>query len=188
MDRLSDEQLINQVMGGDRSALETLVERYHGPLLGYLFRLTNGNRSQAEDLVQETFIQLLRQTSYQPGRPFKPWLYSIATHLAIDYFRSPAANPSISVDSDEWVEPSDPAPGPEQQQLLNSEGEIVRVAISELDKSYQAAVLLRFYQGLTLEEIAFTLQIPLGTVKSRLSVGIQRLRGLLIRLDKGAGH
>jgi RNA polymerase sigma-70 factor (ECF subfamily) len=183
MDPLSDEQLIGEVMSGNRSALEPLVARYHAALLGYLYRLTNGNRPLAEDLVQETFIHLLRQGTYRAGRPFKPWLYSIATHLAYDYFRSQSNRRTILMGEKliaDWV---DPAPGPEEQVQVQAEGETVATAIASLGEEYRAALLLRFYQGMSLQEIAEALEIPLGTVKSRLSVGVQHLRALITRIE-----
>jgi RNA polymerase sigma-70 factor (ECF subfamily) len=161
------------------------VERYHAPLLGYLYRLTDGNRPLAEDLVQETFIRLLRQDSYQTGRPFKPWLYSIATHLAYDHFKSSSARRIIHADEQvqsKWV---DPAPGPEEQIQGDNRAEGITTALNQLGEEYRVTLLLRFYEGLSLKEIADVLQIPLGTVKSRLSVGTMRLRGLLVRFERG---
>jgi RNA polymerase sigma-70 factor (ECF subfamily) len=185
INRWSDEQLISEVMNGNKSALEPLVTRYHTALLGYLYRLTNGNRLLAEDLVQETFIHLLRQGSYQASRPFKPWLYSIATHLAYDAFRSQSNRRMILMDEDTMANWVDPAPGPEQQVQMKTEGEVIAAALARLGDEYRAALLLRFYQGLSLQEIAEALTLPLGTVKSRLSVGAQRLRGLLTRTEQG---
>jgi RNA polymerase sigma-70 factor, ECF subfamily len=185
INRWSDEQLISAVMSGDKSSLEPLVARYHTALLGYLYRLTNGNLPLAEDLVQETFIRVLRQGSYQAGQPFKPWLYSIATHLAYDAFRSQSNRRMILVDEDTMANWVDPAPGPEQQVQVKAEGEVIAAALARLGDEYRAALLLRFYQGLSLQEIAETLEIPLGTVKSRLSVGAQHLRGLIIRFEQG---
>ena len=175
-----------QVMLGSRALLEILVGRYHRPLLGYLYRLTNGNRLLAEDLVQETFIRVLRQDSYQANRPFKPWIYSIATHLAYDTFRSRSSRQqALTTDSEAVADWADPAPGPEELFQAANEREIVKAALAELKQEYRAAILLRFYEGLSLQEIAVALQIPLGTVKSRLSVGVQRLSALMKRFEKG---
>ncbi len=184
-DPLSDEQIIAQVMLGKRASLEILVERYHKLLFGYLYRLTNGNRPLAEDLVQETFLRVLQQDSYQTQRPFKPWLYSIATHLAYDYFRSAQARRTINTDENGFSDCADPQPAPEEIAQTVDEGEVIASAIGQLGEEYRAALFLRFYQGLCLQEIAQTLQIPLGTVKSRLSVGAARLRELLVDYEKG---
>jgi RNA polymerase sigma-70 factor, ECF subfamily len=90
MQERSDEQLMTAVMAGDQVALAALVTRHHAPLLGYLYRLVGGDRQLSEDLVQETLLHVLRQRTYQAARPFKPWLYTIATNLARDYFKSAA--------------------------------------------------------------------------------------------------
>ncbi len=90
MHESSDEQLMAAVMAGDQLALAALVTRHHAPLLGYLYRLTGGDRPLAEDLVQETFLRMLRQRTRPADRPFKPWLYKIATNLARDHFKSAA--------------------------------------------------------------------------------------------------
>jgi RNA polymerase sigma-70 factor, ECF subfamily len=90
MQEKSDEHLMAAVQAGDQVALAALVTRRHGPLLGYLYRLVGGDRQLAEDLVQETMLHVLRQRTYQVGRPFKPWLYRIATNLARDSFKSAA--------------------------------------------------------------------------------------------------
>lgn len=182
---LSDEQLIARVLEGEQSALAPLVERHHGPLFGYLYRLTHGQRQLAEDLVQDTFVRILQQDSFQPGRPFKPWLYAIATHLAYDHFRRAAARPSMSLEDPNQPEMYDARPGPEEQVQAATDSQAVVQAIRELAPEYQAALLLRFYGGLCLQEIAEALGIPMGTVKSRLSVGTHRLRDLLVGLKEG---
>ena len=178
---MDDEQLMARLMAGDEAALAALVVRHHSPLLGYLFRLCQGDRALAEDLVQESFIRVLRQVSYQAGRPFKPWLYAIATNLARDYFKSAAVRytEATSPDDASLTGLCDIAPGPEELALSAEKGSEVAAALGQLGPEYRAAVVLRFYNGLSLQEIAQTLQIPLGTVKSRLSVGTHRLRDLL---------
>jgi RNA polymerase sigma-70 factor (ECF subfamily) len=178
---LNDEQLMLKVMGGDEAALGILVERHHSSLLGYLYRLNNGDRTLAEDLVQESFLRILRRVNFQPGRPFKPWLYAIATNLSRDHFRSAFTRYSVLSSSEEerLSNMHDSEPGPEEMVLLAEKGSEVARAISQLGPEYRAALLLRFYNDLSLQEIAQALHIPVGTVKSRLSVGIRRLRELL---------
>lgn len=182
---LNDEQLIAMVMAGEQAALAPLVERYHRLLFGYLYRLTNGNQLLAEDLVQDTFVHLLQQATYQPGRPFKPWLYSIATHLAYDYFRSAAVRRNEPLDHPTHHDLPDAAFGPEDQTQIAEEGQAVRQALLQLGEAYRPALLLRFYSGMSLQEISQILDIPIGTVKSRLSMGEKRLRSLLVGSREG---
>lgn len=183
----SDEQLMDAVMAGDQPALAALVTRHHAPLLGYLYRLVDGDRQLADDLVQETLLRMLRQRTYQTGRPVKPWLYAIATNLARDHFKSAAVRRA-------WRDGDGPGalayladgdPSPEDRALASERGREVRAALARLGEEHRVVLMLRYYQGFTLQEIAETLQIPLGTVKSRLSVGVRRLRDLLSPVEKG---
>lgn len=187
MQESSDEQLMTAVMAGDQAALTALVTRHHAPLLGYLYRLVGGDRQLAEDLVQETLLHVLRQRTYQAGRPFKPWLYMIATNLARDYFKSAAVRQRWRESDGEEVllKLYDSEPSPEERVLATEQGSEVRAALAQLREEYRVVLLLRFYQGFSLQEIAETLHIPLGTVKSRLSVGVHRLRDLLAPVPKG---
>jgi RNA polymerase sigma-70 factor (ECF subfamily) len=184
----SDEDLMASVLVGDQAALAGLVSRHHAPLLGYLYRLAGADRALAEDLVQDTFLRLLRGRTYQVGRPFKPWLYAIATNLARDHFKSSAVRQRESgVDPDRaLLELRDCQTSPEDRALQAEQAGEVRASIARLGEEYRAVVLLRFYQGFTLQEIAEALHIPIGTVKSRLSVGVQRLRAMLDSTDRGA--
>jgi RNA polymerase sigma-70 factor, ECF subfamily len=187
MQERSDEQLMAAVMAGDQVALAALVTRHHAPLLGYLYRLVGGDRQLAEDLVQETLLHVLRQRTYQAARPFKPWLYTIATNLARDYFKSAAVRQRLQSGDEEeaLLHLEDCEPGPEERALVAEQGSEVRAALAQLREEYRVVLLLRFYQGFSLQEIAETLHIPLGTVKSRLSVGVHRLRTVLAPVQEG---
>ncbi|MBO0687568.1 MAG: sigma-70 family RNA polymerase sigma factor [Candidatus Dormibacteraeota bacterium] len=186
MQERSDEDLMAVAMTGDQKALGTLVARHHRPLLAYLYRLTSGDRPLAEDLVQETLLRVVRQRTYQPGRPFRPWLYAIATNLARDHFASAAARHATAGDAEPLLRRlPDGSRGPEEWALTREQGDEVRAALAGLGGEYRVVLLLRYYQEFSLQEIADTLRIPLGTVKSRLSVGGGRLRRALDPLRRG---
>ncbi|HLZ56383.1 MAG TPA: RNA polymerase sigma factor [Ktedonosporobacter sp.] len=179
-ERLSDEELMVEVLMGKQEALTALVERHYSLLLGYLYRLLNEDRFLAEDMVQETFLRLMQRGGYQPGRAFKPWLYAIATNLARDHFKSAAVRHAVPQGEEAMLAMSDTRLGPEEQALVSEEGRLVAQALAYIKEEYRVVLLLRFYNGMSLQEIATTLHIPSGTVKSRLSVGTQRLRELLV--------
>lgn len=187
MQERSDEQLMTAVMAGDQLALAVLVTRHHALLFGYLYRLTDGDRQLAEDLVQETLLHVLQQRTYQRERPFKPWLYTIATNLARDHFKSAAVRLRWREggEQDALLYLYDSEPSPEERALAAERGSEVRAALAQLREEDRLVVLLRFYQGFSLQEIAETLHIPLGTVKSRLSAGVHRLRTMLELAQKG---
>jgi len=189
MERLSDEQLLAAVLAGDVDALAVLVERYQRPLTGYLDRLVGPDWALAQDLVQETFLRVLRQRGGRGDRPFKPWLYAIATNLARDHFKSAAVQRVARLDYEFQAQLIDCAAGPEDQALAVERGAAIADALGSLSAEYRAALVLRFYSGLSLQEIAGTLEVPLGTVKSRLSVGLRRLREVMTvvaQVEEGA--
>lgn len=187
MQHLSDEALMAAVMAGEEEALAALVARHQSHLLGYLYRLLGGDRPLAEDLLQETLLRVMQQRSWQIGRALKPWLYAIATNLARDHFKSAAVRRAAPhLDAETLArELCDTAPGPEDLALAAEQGGAVAAALGQLGEEYRAALLLRFYHGLSFQEIAETLHVPLGTVKSRLSVGTRRLRALLSPVMEG---
>lgn len=178
----TDEALAWGVQRGGRDDLAALVERHHGALLGYLYRMCGGDRALAEDLVQETFLRLLRAIrQYRYPRPFKPWLYAIATNLARDHYKRAEMRHGGSASDHEtlWEAAGDPSAGPEESLLAEREAQQVAQAVTALPAHQREAVILRYYQDLSLAEIAETLGVPVGTVKSRLSLGLRRLRAMV---------
>ncbi len=177
----SDEELALQIQRGNREALTLLLEHYHGPILGFLYRMTDGDRMLAEDLVQETFLRALKSIrQYLYPRPFKPWLYAIALNLVRDHYKQ-AEIRHVEAMRDVFEPISDDPPSDRLQ--ATEEAKRVAAAVSELPIRQREAVILRYYQCLPLGEIAQVLHVPLGTVKSRISLGLKRLKVCLKELD-----
>lgn len=179
MQRLSDEQLLDAVVAGDIAALAPLVERYQHVLTGYLDRLVGPDWALAQDLAQETFLRVLRQHTARGNRPFKPWLYTIATNLARDHFKASATRLSTLLAPEHEGGIPDEVPGPEESVLRGEQRSALVDALNQLGIEYRTTLWLRFYCDLSLQEVADTLDIPLGTVKWRLSTGLRRLRSCL---------
>ncbi len=178
----TDEQLALQVQLGRTSELAALIERHHSPLVGFLYRLTGGDRALAEDLTQETFLRAWRGIQqYQPSRRFKPWLYAIAINVARDHFKRAATRYAVLLTDEEFFSLADPI---ELEDSLPDETQRVALAIAALPVHQREAIILRYCQDLSLAEIAEALAIPIGTVKSRLSLGLRTLR-LQLRDDEG---
>jgi RNA polymerase sigma-70 factor (ECF subfamily) len=172
---ISDEVLALNLQNGDKGALATLVKRHHSPLIGYLYRMTNGNRALAEDMAQNAFVRVLRRIdSYIYPRPFKAWLYAIATNLIRDHFKSADARRAFNPAE----MPNPTGPSPEGQIIAEDEAHRAAEALSALPGGQREAVILRYYQEFSLAEIADALDIPVGTVKSRLSLGLKRMRAI----------
>lgn len=173
------------IRAGQREAFGALVRRYEGELFGYLRRYL-GSNDLAEDVFQNTFLQVFTKVQqYELGRPVRPWLYTIATHQAIDALRRSGRHQAVSLDKEKdagegeasqlisQLESSGPSP------LEHLEGEErrgqVRAAVERLPDFLKQVVILSYYQELKNAEVAEILQIPLGTVKSRLHTALARL-------------
>jgi RNA polymerase sigma-70 factor (ECF subfamily) len=170
---LTDEDLLHRLQQGDPSALPPLIERHHSPLIGYLYRLTNGDRALAEDLVQDSFTRLLTTlSSYQYPRPVKPYLYQIATNLARDHYRSAHTRRNIALPDEQITSDFDLEQSVEDQLSAQQAAD----SLHRLPPFQREVILLRYFNDLSLAEIADALNIPVGTVKSRLSNGLRQLR------------
>jgi RNA polymerase sigma-70 factor (ECF subfamily) len=170
----TDEWLARRVQHGDLSDLAVLVQRHHSPLLGFLYRFTGGDRLLAEDLTQETFLRALRSIQqYRPTQRFKPWLYAIAVNVARDHFKRADTRYAVALTDEEFTSLADPI---ELDDSIADDSQRVAAAIRALPVHQREALILRYYQDLSLAEIAETLAIPIGTVKSRLSLGLRQLR------------
>jgi len=178
----TDEELAVSIQQGNQSALTELVNRHHSRLIGYLYRLTGGNRGLAEDMAQETFLRVIRAIEqYRYPRTFKTWLYAIATNIARDHFKRAEMRYSmIDVDSNEYINLSTDHQ-PETTLIVDAETQGVINALMSLSEHQRVVVVLRYYEGLALQDIATTLDIPVGTVKSRLSLGLKKLKEKLER-------
>jgi len=172
----SDEILAQRIQTGDTSALAPLVERHHSRLIGYLYRLC-GDRHLAEDLTQDAFVRVIRAIhTYHYPRPFKAWLYAIATNLHRDYAKR-AETRYTTIDTDtaeEILEAPDIRPEHRIEQLAESNQVID--ALMTLSAEHRTVIVLRYYELFALKDIAEALDIPLGTVKSRLNNGLRHLR------------
>jgi RNA polymerase sigma factor (sigma-70 family) len=186
----ADEQLAQAIQQGHTESLAALVERHHAPLMGFLYRITGGDRVLAKDLAQETFLRALRAMSrgqYRYPRLFKPWLYAIAVNLARDHYKQAETRRTDSASDDEAVWEAAigaEAAQPETRLLSQAEAQQVADAVMALPLHQREAVILRYCQDLSLAEIAEALNVPVGTVKSRLSLGLRRLKEML-KNDEG---
>lgn len=170
----------------DPEVLDHLIELYQHRLLRYLLFLT-GRREVAEDLFQETWMRVLvRGAQYNGKARFDTWLFTIARNLVIDLSRkrtmSSLDEMSDSEDGDRPFEIAMPGPSPlEQFQSQENRAEVGEVLLT-LDSVYREVLILRFYEELSLEEIAGVTRAPLSTVKSRLYRGLAALKPVMEQL------
>jgi RNA polymerase sigma-70 factor, ECF subfamily len=166
----------------DPDLLDRLIEQYQHRLLRYLVYLA-GNRELAEDLFQETWIRVLeRGHQYDGKHEFSTWLYAVARNLTIDYLRkkSPVSLDGLMEDEDHApLEPADTRPMAWEVVQQHEQAERISAALIGIPTEYRETVVLRFQEGLALEEIATVTGAKLGTVKSRLYRGLNLLMSRL---------
>src|ERR1700692_687256 len=166
----------------DPDLLDRLIEQYQHRLLRYLVYLS-GNRELAEDLFQETWIRVLeRGHQYDGKHEFSTWLYAVARNLTIDYLRkkSPLSLDGLMEDEEHApLEPADTQPMAWQVVQQHEQAERISGALVSIPAEYRETVVLRFQEGLALEEIATVTGARLGTVKSRLYRGLNMLMSRL---------
>ncbi len=179
--RAEDDQLIGRVAKGDRVAFDALYERYAAAVFGLAVRVLR-DRESAEEGVQEIFWRVWkRASSFDRSRAFAPWLFGIAHNYCIDELRRRRVRPQVVYEDDEHPILSEiPSEGDIGQDVVLSEQRaLVRAALDQLPTEQRQALMLAYFGGLTQQEIADQLGNPLGTVKTRMRLGLQKLRALL---------
>lgn len=182
----TDEELLERYRRGDRAAFRTLIERYHDELLRFLIRLL-GDRTAADDVFQDTFLQVhLSADMFDVQRRFRPWLFTIAANKGRDFLRKKgrqrAVDLSAPVSADRSGDDGSGAtyvdlmeidiPSPQDRTDRNERDRRVQEAIDSMPVALREILLLSYFQRLSYSQIAEDLQIPLGTVKSRLHAAV----------------
>jgi RNA polymerase sigma-70 factor, ECF subfamily len=168
--------------------LDALVSRYQYRLVRYLIYLL-GRRDGVDDLVQETWLRVLERGSSYDGRSrFEPWLFTIARNLAIDHMRKRRIFSLDSNDDEETEEvrplPASDAPSPFALAARTEDAEALAQSLQTLEPSYREALVLRFQEDLSLQEISAIVGAPVSTVSSRIYRGLAMLRSQF----KGESH
>jgi RNA polymerase sigma-70 factor (ECF subfamily) len=180
LDNLEPEALIRRCQRGDPLAIEVLIRRYQN----YVFRLcylVMRNEQDAEDMTQETFVRAFRalpRFEIREGTSFEAWLYRVAVNAC----RSRMRRKWYQVLP--WPDPapqmvSEPEEEPDRRVMRGEQRDEILAAIDTLGEKHRLVVILRYYGGLSNEEIAQALNIPCGTVRSRLHVARRRLKEVL---------
>jgi len=181
-DHASDEALMSAYQAGDAEAFEELVRRYLAEVHAFLARFV-GDRTLAEDLCQETFLQVhLSAASFDASQRLRPWLFTIAANKARDRLRRAGRRPVQSLDGAiDAGEPdatrfvdlmvSDEATPPANVQAEEAR-EAVRRIIETMPPAYREVLLLSYFHNFSYEQIARIVEVPVGTVKSRLHAAV----------------
>jgi RNA polymerase sigma-70 factor (ECF subfamily) len=177
---LDERDLIRRCLAKDERAFRELVRAYQGPVVNLAWRIT-GSAEDAAEVAQETFIRVLRSLkTYDPDRPFRSWIFKIASNLSLDVIRRrkrrPVSFEDLSDEEGPAFEPVDPGPGPDEGLRRAWSGERFEALLEELPEHYRAILHLRYKEEMPYDAIAETLDIPLGTVKVRLHRAHEMIR------------
>ena len=170
-EQLNREQAwLDQARNGDKIAFGKLIEAFQGPVYNLAYRMLN-NSGEAEEAAQEAFVRAWTKLDmYDPKRKFSTWLLSITSNYCIDQIRKRRA---LLLSIDEPLPPhpaltSDREKGPEAQMASSEQQDLVQGLLQELPEEYRTAVILRYWQEMSYEEIAETTNSTVSAIKSRL--------------------
>ena len=171
-------RMIERASGGDPEAFNRLMERHERRMYAVALRMC-ANREDAQDCLQEAMLRVYRAIgSFKGESSFSTWVYRITMNTCLDELRRRKNKQSASLDDllDEGWAPADDRSSPEKHAVRAETARVLRETIRELPEDMRAAVVLRDIQGYTYEEIAQMLEINVGTIKSRISRGREKLR------------
>jgi len=178
---LDDEELIHEIRKGSRAAMEVLVKRHYHSIFTYVYRKM-GDYHTAYDLTQEVFVKMMKSLgSYRDNGKFSHWLLKIAVNHCMDYFRGR----EFKQQNRESELTEEALPASEHQNVWNIfykrlQNDQVRQAVLRLPEQQRDAVILNYYNGLKIREVAELTGTNESTVKSRIRLGIAKLKEIIV--------
>lgn len=184
---IDEKKWIKKASAGDADAFEQLVLQYQTPVYNLCLRMT-GDPEDAADMTQESFLKAWRNLdSFQGNSAFSTWLYRLASNTCLDHLRLKKRRPQLSLvmeDADgeeQELDIPDESPDPEEQVIALEEQSILNGALQSLEEQPRQILILRAVHGLSYTEISQVLNVPEGTVKSRLARARDQLRKKLLQ-------
>lgn len=186
-DGSADNAIIERVLKGEVEAYGTLVRKYQDRIYSVVANYVS-NPDDATDIAQDTFVKAyMKLPSFDSSSAFYTWLYRIAVNTAIDFLRRRKSKPVDSLDDERFTiagfEPAsrDPQSNPERVAVVDEQRRALRDSIGHLSNKLRTVLILHDVEGLSQEDVAQILKIPVGTVKSRISRARAELRNLLVK-------
>ena len=183
----ADNAIVERVVKGEVEAYGILVRKYQDRIYSAVANYVS-NPDDAVDIAQDTFVKAYAKLrSFDASSAFYTWLYRIAVNTAIDFLRRRKSRPTDSLDDEKFTaggfEPVslDPRGNPEKVAILDEQRRALRDSINRLSNKLRTVIILHDVEGLSQEEVAQILRIPVGTVKSRVSRARAELKNLLVK-------
>lgn len=177
-----DVQLMKSIRQKDPDALEILYDRYEQMVYSFAYRIVKDSMA-AEEVMQELFMRIWKNAEQYDSTKGKlsTWMFTVTRNIALDQLRKNNTRPpQQSADAEEVQQLRDTGAMTEEMVEMLMAGELVREALLELSRDQQQVVDLIYYQGLTQQEVAYHVAVPLGTVKSRVRLAMKQLQKRLI--------
>lgn len=182
---MEDYEIVKQILAGKKNEFTILVNKYRTSLFWVIYKIL-GNINDAEDITAETFVKAYENlNTFEPNYLFSTWLYTIGKNKAIDFLRvknrqpNPINNP-VHIEDNSIASLISPETSAEDNMIREERDDIIFNTIEELKPFHKTLINLRYYKGLTYEEIAKELNKPIGTIKT----GLFRARKTLYKLIK----
>ncbi len=176
----NEPELLRRARDGDLDAFNELVDLHQRIVYNLCFRML-GSGAPAEDATQDAFLSAYRHIASFKGGAFRPWLMRIASNGCVDELRRRGRRPAVSLDAplpgrDDPIDVADTAAGPETEAMRREQQRTVQAALLRLPPDQRLAVVMCDMQGFAYEEIAAAMKTSVGTVKSRIARGREKLR------------
>jgi RNA polymerase sigma-70 factor (ECF subfamily) len=183
---VNDIDVIKRVQDGDSKSFSILVEKYHRPLLNFIYRLV-GDERIVEDIGQEVFLSVyksIKDFDVRMGTPFTAWLFITARNRCISELRK---NRRVNISIEDTIELADQDKSPEQAAIDNERLDAIHASIEQLPEPYKSTIL-QSLRGISLQEIALSDGISPGTVKSRLFRAREKMKLMLFKYFGGKDY
>ncbi len=187
---IEDKECLKRISLREKEAFSIFYDRHAPMVLGFLMKMFQ-NKIDAEEVLQETFWQIWKKSAaydVSRGSP-SAWLIQIARTRGIDRIRQRNKNKAREIHSPESLQRmSDPSPSTVESMEKNQDKKLVRVALEELPSEQRQAIQLAYYEGFTHDEVSKKLNLPLGTIKTRIRLGMGKLyEALKLRVSSTGG-
>lgn len=178
MKQIDEGEIIDRVLGGDREAFAVLVDTYKGPVFSLAFRMT-GSAQDADDLTQESFLRAFQSLGrFRAGERFFPWLYTVSLNVIRNHLRKARALPEQAVRKG-MPEATDPRKDPAGETASREKCDRLRLYLLRLPPPVREAMVLRFYEGLSFEDVAAVTGDTISSAKMKVYRGLEKIRAMM---------